>query len=184
MSLCRCILQSYVPELASDVVKIGVGAPSSVAFSFPPAGDVPLPWKGPGIVPIHESMPGPSVSQSAMCFLLRKVGGAVLAEPGVVVEVAEEGMGEEEVASADGADPGAAIGDDDGTPPLTVAVDAMVGRCCYFSGKSGSNGIFLFRGDLSVFHFRLQSSLCQPLASKIGNEFCMVFRWLTFTFIS
>lgn len=48
-------------------------------------------------------------------------------EAEAAAEVVEEGIGEEEAASADGADPAAAIGEDDGPPPLTVAVDAMIG---------------------------------------------------------
>lgn len=65
-----------------------------------------------------------------MCFLFRKAGGAVLVDPGAVAEAVEEGMGEEEAASAEGADP-AAIGDDDEAPPL--AVDAMIGLFQYYT---------------------------------------------------
>jgi hypothetical protein len=65
-----------------------------------------------------------------MCFFFLKTEpGAELAlatENGVAVKLVDKAAGEEAVLSAEDVDPAVAIGDDNGTPPLAVAVDAMV----------------------------------------------------------
>ena len=77
-------------------------------------------------------MPGPSTSQSATCFFFLKTDNSgaeptPTGDPGAVTELVDKGVGEETVLSVEDTDPAAAIGDDDGMPPLAAAVDAMIG---------------------------------------------------------
>ena len=81
--------------------------------------------------PIHASTPGPSTSQNATCFSFFKTdpgtGVAPGSDPGEEPELADRAEGEEAALSEGDVDPVLAMGGDDGTPPLAVAVDAIVG---------------------------------------------------------